>query len=301
MSGEFMVKSFEHYLEIVQGELPQGRKYFRGQSKRSQDGWPLKSSLGRYSHLERLSPFELKQLECQVLDIFCNNLVTYVQHLPTCEWESLAIAQHHGLPTRFMDWTTNPLVALYFATRQTEQGDDGDKKDSAVYVLRSDPPRYTDLKRNWAEEVEQQEGPPSVESSVEDAYEEHGLSEEKGEEGGDSAEAAPEVEAEAEEARSELPPLSVVSPFDISQNVIYDPPHVSSRMRAQDSILLACHRPLAELDENDYLEIVVGHGLHDDIRRRLAQYGVFDKQLFPGLDGIAKWLTYDVFECRNSP
>jgi hypothetical protein len=50
------------------------------------------------------------------------------------------------------------------------------------------------------------------------------------------------------------------------------------------------------LEEKDYLEIIIKHEAHDDIRRRLDQYGVFDKQLFPDLDGIAKWLKYRVFE-----
>ena len=90
--------------------------------------------------------------------------------------------------------------------------------------------------------------------------------------------------------------LPVASPFDITENVIYDPPHVSPRIRAQDGVLLACHQPLQPLEEKDYLEIIIKHQAHDDIRQRLDQYGVFDKQLFPDLDGIAKWLKYRVFE-----
>ena len=87
-----------------------------------------------------------------------------------------------------------------------------------------------------------------------------------------------------------------VSPFQIDENIIYDPPHVSPRIRAQDGVLLACHRPLEPIPDRDWLEILITADVHDDIRCQLDKYGVFDKQLFPDLDGIAKWLKYRTFE-----
>ena len=53
----------------------------------------------------------------------------YFAHVPRNVWELMAIAQHHGLPTRLLDWSNNPLVALYFAVAR------GFECDAAVYFF----------------------------------------------------------------------------------------------------------------------------------------------------------------------
>lgn len=313
MSVLATIGCFDDYLNTIHKELAtngeqKNRFYFRGQCKRATEGYPLKPSVARYEHLNLLTLAVREQKECEVLETFSNHLLTYVQHRPENDWEKLAIAQHHGLPTRFMDWSTNPLVALYFAVRQSEQDNDGKPVDSAVYVLISNPKRYADFKRDQEVQVKPvaDAATEPVADLAEDAYGDFEASAD------DNAEEvyenpilrpfgldwASEVDAMR---HPEQPGINTIpSPFKISENIIYDPPHVSPRIRAQDGVLMACFKPMQELDEQDYQEIIIKHSAHDEIRRRLDQYGVFDKQLFPDLDGIAKWLKYRAYEINGT-
>lgn len=307
MSVLATIGSFDDYLNTIHKELAANgeqkrRFYFRGQSKLAKQGYPLTPSVARYPDLNALTLAEREQKECEVLETFSNHLLTYVQHRPENDWEKLAIAQHHGLPTRFMDWTTNPLVALYFAVRQSEKDKDGNPVDSAVYVLISNPKRYADLKRGQLEQVKPigDAATEPADESAHDAYGDFVIDENKTEDDYDSVlrSAGTELFGESNPDMHQEQPVSydMPSPFKIAENIIYDPPHVSPRIRAQDGVLMACWQPMQELDDKDYLEIIIKHDAHDDIRRRLDQYGVFDKQLFPDLDGIAKWLKYRAYE-----
>jgi hypothetical protein len=309
MSDRVEINNFEGYLEFIKDSSVDksngDRRYFRGQSKLISAGFQLIPSIGRYDKLKRLTLFQRDALEREALGIFDNHLLTYVRHLPRNDWEKLAIAQHHGLPTRFMDWTTNPLVALYFAARETKVDDHGKPMDSAVCVLISDPRRFADFSRTDETEIipvpDSQTTPAKGRSDYEMIPSPTGVEfVDK-----DLDKSLQEFDIELGRlmtmaaAPTEKPKGKLISPFEINENVIYDPPHVSPRIRAQDGVLLACHQPMNPLDESEYQEIVIKHSAHDEIRRRLDQYGVFDKQLFPELDGIAKWLKYRMFETEG--
>lgn len=174
-------------------------------------------------------------------------------------WNWLALAQHHGLPTRLLDWTYSPYVALHFATADLEEFHD----DGEVWCV-----NFVETNRKLPKVLRallQEEGS--------DVFTGHMLS-------------------RAADSLDAFDSLSRHEPFVL----FLEPPSVDDRIVNQSALFSLMSNPRAKLHEwlaeheHSYQRIIIPAALKWEVRDKLDQANISERVLFPGLDGLSRWL-----------
>jgi hypothetical protein len=112
---EIEIKNFEQYVNVIK-ELKQhffdDLILFRGQNCDK----PLLPKVAREKVTK--AGVSIKDFEKHVFDDFKKRYIAYSKREFNNDWDLLALGQHHGLPTRLLDWTTSAMVALFFAVEK---------------------------------------------------------------------------------------------------------------------------------------------------------------------------------------
>jgi len=173
-------------------------------------------------------------------------------------WTWMALGQHRGLPTRLLDWSYSPLVALHFATEHPADLD----TDGVVWCV------------NFIEANARL--PPRLKRML-------------------------EREASDTFTADMLSRFGTVSAFDTLTRepfvVFVEPPAIDDRIVHQLALFSLISSPAAALDDwlrdrpELYRRVVVPARLKREIRDKLDQANINERVLFPGLDGLSRWLT----------
>jgi len=174
-------------------------------------------------------------------------------------WNWLAVAQHHGLPTRLLDWTYSPYVALHFAT--DEHYHNG--TDSAIWCV--DYVKSNRLLPERLRAILREEGA--------DVFTAEMLSH----------------AAATLQAFDRLAPEPFVA--------FFEPPSLDDRIVNQFALFSLPSSASIRLDhwldahEHIARKIIIPAGVIREVRDKLDQANITERVLFPGLDGLSSWLT----------
>jgi FRG domain len=171
------------------------------------------------------------------------------------DWDWLALGQHHGLPTRLLDWTYSPYVALHFVTQNMARYD----RDGVVWCV--DYTRAHELL------------PQPLRSAL--------------------------VQEGADVFTTELLGSAAPALADLEGELVLfvEPPSFDARIVNQYALFSVVSPAETELDEwlaahpELTRRVVVPAELKWEVRDKLDQANVTERVLFPGLDGLSRWLA----------
>jgi hypothetical protein len=179
------------------------------------------------------------------------------------DWNWIALGQHHGLPTRLLDWSYSPYVAMHFATHDLNAYD----QDGAVFMVNFQEAH----KRLPAEMIE------ILRSDGSHVFTTELLSQ--------FALTLRDFDRKAAESGCE--------PFVL----FFEPPSLDERITNQFAVFSMVSDP--KLAFSDWLSterslcrrLIIDRRLKWEIRDKLDQANITERVLFPGLDGLSRWLA----------
>lgn len=120
-------RTFAELLEIIENfQAKTSISWYRGCHDRK---YELTPTLYRHPTISKFK--EIADLEVKITTRFIQRSLPFLSRTLPDEWDKLFLMQHYGVPTRLLDWTENPFVALYFALTGRASSA---KIDSAIWL-----------------------------------------------------------------------------------------------------------------------------------------------------------------------
>lgn len=130
------ISTFAKYVEVIEliKTKVKGPVWYRGMKNSSHT---LAPSLYRHSEFKTIEEFI--DLEQKMINRFTQRSIPFHSRNINDEWDRLFFMQHFGIPTRLLDWTENPFVALFFAVMNSNYTKSGKNisfsDDAVIWVL----------------------------------------------------------------------------------------------------------------------------------------------------------------------